>query len=78
MTKKQPQSIKSQVIAALSHPEGEEGLYLDNFYLLHELEERPIVSGSQLEILDALKELIEEGVVVTEDGERGLVFRLKS
>ncbi|MCB0323255.1 MAG: hypothetical protein KDD69_06755, partial [Bdellovibrionales bacterium] len=61
--------VRQQVLAALTHPEAEEGLYLDNFFHLHEEDERPRVAASQEEILDALKELIAEGRVETDESE---------
>lgn len=68
--------IKEEILAALEHSEGEEGLYLENFYILHEEDQRPKVSGTQLEILDALKSLIDEGKVVTEDLGEQVAFKL--
>ena len=68
--------VKEQIMSALQHPEAEEGLYLRNFANLHEEDERPAVEGDQLEILDALKELIDEGAVTVKEGEEELVFAL--
>ncbi len=71
------ENIKSQIIKALTHPEAEEGLYLDNFYNLHEEDERPIVTASQFQTLEALKELISEGKVKTnEDSNESVIFKL--
>jgi hypothetical protein len=61
--------IKQEIISALTHPEAEDGLYFSNLYVLHEEDERPAVSGSELEILDALKDLIREGRVLTDDSD---------
>ncbi len=72
------QSIKAQIVAALTHPEAEAGLYFDNLCHPHEEDERPDVSGTELEVLDALKELINEGKVVTDDSGDDIVFMLKS
>jgi hypothetical protein len=69
-------TIRSQILSALSHSEAEEGLYFDNLVAVHEEEERNVVVGSQLEILDELKNLIDEGLVeVREEGE-ALIFSL--
>ena len=68
--------IKSEIIAALEHPEAEDGLYFNNLTGLHEEEERPPVVGDEIDILDALKELLEEGRIVTMDGEAGTIFML--
>lgn len=66
---------KQQILAALSHPEAEEGLYFQNLYALHEDEERPAVESSQQEILDALKDLIREKKVrVNNEGESPIFF----
>ncbi|MCB0337410.1 MAG: hypothetical protein KDD62_13935 [Bdellovibrionales bacterium] len=70
--------IKDDIIAALSHVEAEDGLYLNNLQVVHEEEERPIVRGTQLQILDALKELIDEGRVVTNEEGSDIIFMLKA
>jgi hypothetical protein len=68
--------IRKQVLAALEHPEAEEGLYLGNFHVLHEEDERPRVDASEEEILEVLQELVNEGVVgALQDGE-DVIFRL--
>ncbi|WKZ57942.1 MAG: hypothetical protein QY326_04555 [Bdellovibrionota bacterium] len=69
-------SIKAQILAALRHAEAEEGLYFRNFYQLHEEDEREPVQGTQVEILDALKDLIAEGLVSADDSGPELVFHL--
>ena len=66
--------IKQQIIAALLHPEAEEGLYFRNFTLLHEEDERPVVEGDQLEILEALRELIDEHRVRVDETGKEVVF----
>jgi hypothetical protein len=66
--------IKRQIIDALSHPEAEQGLYFDNLYVQHETDERPIVCGNQVEILEALKELIAEGRVYTDESGEEVIF----
>ncbi len=68
--------IKKQILLALEHPEAEDGLYLENLNLLYEEENRPQVEGNQLEILDALKELIEEGLVHSSEDSERVVFSL--
>lgn len=67
--------IKADILEALAHSEAEEGLYLENLQVVHEEEERIPVRGTQYEILEALRELIEEGRVGTnEDGEKVIFF----
>ena len=68
--------IRAQVLAVLQHPEAEEGLYLDNFFHLHEEDERPKVAAQPVEILDALKILIEEGKVVADGSGEEVIFKL--
>ena len=68
--------IKEQVLAALKHPEAEEGLYFRNFRNLHEEDERPAVDASQVELLDALNELIGEGKVHMDESFDEVVFYL--
>jgi len=68
--------VKVQILAALDHPEAEEGLYFRNFFHLHEEDERPAVEADQVVVLDALKELIAEGrVVMVEEGEEAIFRR---
>ncbi len=73
-----PIYIKKQIITALSHPEAENGLYLNNLIAVHEDEERIQVEGSEIEVLDALKELISEGSVETDESGEQIVFYLSS
>lgn len=56
-------AIREQILAALSHPEAEDGLYFNNLIVVHEEEERPIVQGEERDILVVLTELIDEGLV---------------
>lgn len=76
MKEKDLAQIKQEIILALRHPEAEEGLYFRNFCLLHEEDERPSVRGEEVDILDALKELLEEGVVEMSDEGKEAVFSL--
>ncbi len=69
-----PDVIKRQVIEALSHPEAEEGLYLDNLHHLHEEDERTRVQGNELQILDVIKELIDEGKVRADESGESVIF----
>jgi hypothetical protein len=68
--------VKSQILKALSHPEAEEGLYFRNFSLLHEEDERPPVVANEVEILDALKELLKEGRITMDESGKEVVFQL--
>ncbi|MCB0319392.1 MAG: hypothetical protein KDD60_00620 [Bdellovibrionales bacterium] len=68
--------IKNDILSALSHPEASDGLYLENLQVVHEEEERAPVRGNQLEILEALKELIHEGKVRTDDSGEKVIFLL--
>lgn len=70
--------IKQEILEALGHIEGEEGLYLNNLMVVHEEEDRNPVTGSQDEVLDSLQELISAGEVETVEGERGVIFTLSS
>ena len=71
-----PEKIKELILLALSHPEAEEGLFLENFYHLHEEDQRQRIDASELSILDALKELIAEGKVETDECGENVVFKL--
>lgn len=72
------ESIKEQIISALSHPEAESGLYLNNLLVVHEDEERAPVAGTEIEVLDALKELLELGTVSMNDEGESVIFYLSS
>jgi hypothetical protein len=56
-------SIKEQIVAALSHPEAEDGLYFNNLIVVHEEEERPIVEGDETVILQVLDDMVIDGMV---------------
>lgn len=65
------ESIKAQIEAALSHPEAEDGLYFNNLIVVHEEEERPIVEGSEGDILRILESLVRSGRITVEgEGEQ--------
>ena len=68
------EAVKAQIMRALLHPEAEEGLYFHNFTTLHEEDERDAVEGDQVEILDALKVLMEEGRVRSDESGSEVVF----
>lgn len=69
------QQISKQIIAALSHPEAQDGLYFRNLYHLHEEDQRDAVEGSQEDILEALRALIvEKKVRIDESGDEVIFF----
>lgn len=68
--------IKSEILAALRHEEAEDGLYFNNIVVVHEEEERPIVTGTDQDIRTALKELIEQGIVATEMSGSEVIYRI--
>lgn len=68
------QSVKDQILIVLQHPEADEGLFFRNFAELHEEDERPAVEASEVAILDALRELIEEGKVRIDETGEEVVF----
>lgn len=70
--------IKNQIVQALSHSEAENGLYLDNLRVVHEDEERNPVEGSDIEVLDALKELLSEGIVQMNETSENVIFSLSN
>ena len=70
-------SIKQNILRSLAHPEAEDGLYFRNFICLHEEDERPSVSGTQVEILDALQELLRDGQVDMDESGPEVIFFLK-
>lgn len=76
--KNQPdiKQIKSEIIQALQHPEAEEGLYLDNFYHLHEEDTRPMVNATESQIVGALEQLISEGAVHIDSSSGKVVFKI--
>jgi hypothetical protein len=69
-------TIKAQILAALSHPEAEDGLYFNNLIVVHEEEERPIVEGDEPSVMAALEELVKEGRIrVSGEGDQR-IFQL--
>ncbi len=72
-----PETIKKQIVDALSHPEAEDGLYFNNLIVVHEEEERPIVAGDEREIRAALDQLKRDGrIEVVGEGETA-IFQLR-
>jgi hypothetical protein len=71
-------SIRQQIIAALSHPEAEDGLYFNNLIVVHEEEERPIVEGDESAIMSVLDELVDEGLVGSTGSGSQRIFQLVS
>ena len=76
MTESNKEATKQDILSALSHAEASDGLYLENLQIVHEEEERIPVRGTQLEILDALKDLIEDGKVSTDESGEKVIFSL--
>jgi hypothetical protein len=69
-------TIKAQILAALSHPEAEDGLYFNNLIVVHEEEERPIVEGDEAAVMAAIEELLEDGrIKVSGEGDQR-IFQL--
>lgn len=68
------EAIKQQILAALSHPEADEGLFFTNLYYLHEEDERPQVEASEELILEAIKELLSEQKIRVDDSQEQLIF----
>ncbi len=71
-------SVKEMILVALQHPEAQDGLYFRNFRNLHEEDERPAVEADEIEILDALKELMNEGRVLMDESGPEMIFLLAS
>jgi hypothetical protein len=71
-------SIRQQILAALSHPEAEDGLYFNNLIVVHEEEERPIVEGDEAAIMSVLDELVREGLVRSSGAGTQAIFQLIS
>lgn len=70
--------IKREILAALSHPEAEDGLYFNNLIVVHEDEERPIVRGEEDEVVAALKDLVKAGTIETSGTGDTTIYKLKS
>ena len=68
--------IKQEILAALKHPEADEGLFFRNFAHLHEEDERPGVDGTPQQIQEALAELVDEGLVIADTAREEPVFAL--
>jgi hypothetical protein len=68
--------IKKEILQALKHPEAEDGLYFNNLIAVHEEEERTCVQGDDLQVLDALFELIQAGQIFTSQKDGNTVFHL--
>lgn len=71
-------SIRKQIIAALSHPEAEDGLYFNNLIVVHEEEERPIVEGEESAVREVLHKMVQEGVVTSTGEGAQQIFKLEA
>ncbi len=72
---KNGRQIRAQILAALAHPEAQDGLYFRNLYHLHEEDLRDPVEGTQEEILEELRALIvDKKVRIDESGEEVIFF----
>lgn len=69
--------IKREILAALRHPEAEDGLYFNNLIVVHEEEERPIVRGEESEVRAALKELVSSGEVEQLGSGQETIYKLR-
>jgi len=56
-------AIRDQILAALSHPEAEDGLYFNNLIVVHEEEERPIVEGEETLVMQVLDDMVSDGLI---------------
>ena len=70
------QSIEDQILAALGHVEGEEGLYFNNLVVVHEEEDRPVVLGEDTEVRSALKNLLKAGTITSVGEGDTTIYRL--
>jgi len=68
--------IKREILEVLEHPEAQDGLYFRNFFHLHEEDDRKAVIADEVEILDALRELIDAGKVVMDESGSEAIFQL--
>lgn len=68
--------VESQILAALAHEEAEDGLYLRNFNLLGEEDERPAVEADEFTILEILTDLIRNGQVTCDETHHETIFHL--
>ncbi len=68
--------IKKMIVKILEHPEADEGLHLRNFINLHEEDERPGIDASEKDVLTALRELINEGIVIAGNMETETIYEL--
>jgi len=70
-------TIKKEILAALSHPEAEDGLYFNNLIVVHEEEERPIVRGEEGQIKAALEGLLSAGAIEATGSGHETIYKLK-
>jgi hypothetical protein len=69
-------NLQNSIIAALSHPEAEDGLYFRNFFTLHQEDDRPKVDAPKESILKALNTLIKSGKVKVDFDDLETTFKL--
>jgi hypothetical protein len=71
-------TIKKEILAALSHPEAEDGLYFNNLIVVHEEEERPIVRGEEGQVRTVLEQLISSGAIEASGSGHETIYKLKA
>lgn len=71
------ENVKQQILTALKHTESEDGLFFQNFTIVHESEERQPVSTNDAGLIYALEDLVKDDVVNMGAMDGKVIFKLK-
>lgn len=68
--------LESQITQALKHPEAEDGLFFQNFAIVHESEDRQPVSASDQDLIKALESMVLKKQVSLNAMDGKVIFKL--
>lgn len=71
------ENLKEQIITALNHAEAEDGLFFQNFIIVHESEDRQPVTTNDAGLIYALEDLVKDEKVTMAAMDGKVIFQLK-
>jgi hypothetical protein len=69
-------SLENEILEVLQHSEAEDGLYFQNFTIVHESEERQPIQSSDTDLIRALENLIIKKQVTMGAMDGKVIFKL--
>jgi hypothetical protein len=71
------ENLKNQIINALNHTEAEDGLFFQNFIIVHESEDRQPVMTNDAGLIYALEDLVKDEKVSMGVMDGKVIFKIK-